>query len=923
MRHYSTEDLLQIKNYIADKKNLINHSVSWVNDNLKYEDKNDVLLQLKSAVNTLNKISTNIDSKPVIAVFGASQVGKSYLIKSLLSSSGSPFVIKNQEKEYDFLKDINPPGTGAESTGVVTRFTINNAVKFQEFPIKIKILSPKDILIIILDSFFLDLKKISTFINRNELEAHIKRFEISKTEIKQKFLGEYDILEIKEYFENHLSKHTILFEGIKETRFFERIGRIVEYFDYTVWSEIFSVLWNRNEDLSALFNNLIQNLDKLGYDSVGYLAFKNVLRDGGAILDVENLKVLNQSSAETVFKKENGEEVIINTAYLSSLILELIFSIPEDLIDTKEFLKNSDLLDFPGARTRLGIESDGIHKNIPQMLLRGKVSYLFNKYTDDFSINNLLFCSNDKNLEINELSYLLFNWISKNIGKNSDDRTKSLGSLTVPPLFVIFTFLNNQLRFDTTNDEGFLSNPDKLQIKWENRFVRFFENEIVTKSRDWHVNWSHVSPKFKNFYLLRDFKYSTDTYDGFEITGKETNLREERSDFMMAMKHSFTNYDFVRNHFDNPSDSWENSTGLNQDGSEMIIQNLIPVSNNIAKINHYLNLLNTTIVDLKTELVKFIHSDDVSALRIKKMKTLTDFQFQFSTALSRNFNLFNEFIEILSIQPVEIFNLLNEKIVMDTAEEEKDEINSASILLISYPELKTSSSYQNSLEILRDRFALPTVELVEEFLNSHGIKKEDLFKLPKTTNTKSQAYTELVINNWLEKIEHQENFQHFSEKGITKNNIEFITDHFKTILNKRDIRNKLVMILNDVVSEIDINHGNEAFLAETFSLIINDIVYNLDINYISEEEKMEIRSMNANNGNSFFERKPMIDPLTIAQLFDNSNLDVQSIALQKYIRWIEFMKTSLLINSGFVTYDETANESLKKLSSEYCEFQLN
>ncbi|MFC6269435.1 virulence factor SrfC family protein [Frigoriflavimonas asaccharolytica] len=923
MRHYSTEDLLQIKNYIADKKNLINHSVSWVNDNLKYEDKNDVLLQLKSAVNTLNKISSNIDSKPVIAVFGASQVGKSYLIKSLLSSSGHPFVIKNQDREYDFLKDINPPGTGAESTGVVTRFTIDNAVKFQDFPIKIKILSPKDILIIILDSFFLDLKKISTFVNRNELEIHLKRFEITKTEIKQKFLNEYDILEIKEYFENHLSKHTILFEGIKETRFFERISRIVEYFDFTVWSDIFSVLWNRNEDLSALFNNLIRNLDTLGYDSVGYLQFENVLRTGGAILDVENLKVLNQSSVETVFKKENGDEVKINTAYLSSLISELIFSIPDDLVNCKEFLKNSDLLDFPGARTRLGIEADGIQRNIPQMLLRGKVSYLFNKYTDDYSINNLLFCTNDAQLNINELSYLLFNWISKNIGENADERTKSLGSLTVPPLFVIFTFINNQLRFDTTNDEGFLGSPEKLQNKWENRFVRFFENEIVTKSRDWHVNWSHVSPKFKNFYLLRDFKYSTDTYDGFETTGKETNLREERSDFIMSMKHSFTNYDFVKNHFDNPSDSWENSTGLNKDGSEMIIQNLIPVSNNIAKINHYLNLLNSIIIDLKIELVKFIHSDDVSALRIKNMRTVTDFQFQFNTALSRNFNLFNEFIEILSIQPVDIFNLLNEKIVMDTATEENYEVNSASILLTSYPELKTSTSYQSSLEILKDRFALPTIELVEEFLSSHGVKKEDLFKLPKNTNTKSQAYTELVINNWLEKIENQGNFQHFSEKGITKNNIEFITDHFKTILNKRDIRNKLVMILNDVVSEIDINHGNEAFLAETFSLIINDIVYNLDINYISEEEKMEIRTINANNSNSYFERKPMTDPATISQLFDNSNLDVQSIALQKYIRWIEFLKTSLLINSGFVTYDETANENLKKLSSQYCEFQLN
>src|SRR5690606_25136435 len=135
--------------------------------------------------------------------------------------------------------------------------------------------------------------------------------------------------------------------------------------------------------------------------------------------------------------------------------------------------------------------------------------------------------------------------------------------------------------------------------------------------------------------------------------------------------------------------------------------------------------------------------------------------------------------------------------------------------------------------------------------------------------------------------------------------IEFITDHFKTILSKRDITNKLVKILNDVVSEIDVNRGTEAFLAETFSLIINDIVYNLDMNYISDEEKAEIRTMNANDSSAFFERKPMTDPETIAQLFDNNNLDVQTIALQKYIRWMEFLKTSLIINSGFVSYDET------------------
>ena len=40
-------------------------------------------------------------------------------------------------------------------------------------------------------------------------------------------------------------------------------------------------------------------------------------------------------------------------------------------------MENSDLLDFPGARTRLAIEEDGIanEDNQKQMLIRGKVSY--------------------------------------------------------------------------------------------------------------------------------------------------------------------------------------------------------------------------------------------------------------------------------------------------------------------------------------------------------------------------------------------------------------------------------------------------------------------------------------------------------------------------------------------------------------------
>ena len=105
MKHYAEQDIAVLKENIKENIFKLTDSVKWVESNLKYEEKNNLLLKLKNSHNTFNKVYNNIDSKPVIAIFGGSQVGKSYLIKNLLSRKGQPFVIKNNNKEYDFLKD--------------------------------------------------------------------------------------------------------------------------------------------------------------------------------------------------------------------------------------------------------------------------------------------------------------------------------------------------------------------------------------------------------------------------------------------------------------------------------------------------------------------------------------------------------------------------------------------------------------------------------------------------------------------------------------------------------------------------------------------------------------------------------------------------------------------------------------------------
>lgn len=923
MKHYSEQDIALLKENINFNKMKLTESVKWVEENLKYEEKSVLLLKLKNTINTFSKVSKNIDSKPVIAVFGGSQVGKSYLIKNLLSQKGQPFVIKNNNKEYDFLKDINPPGVGAESTGVATRFTVTNEVKFEDFPIKIKLLSPKDILIIILDSFFLDLKKITSFVNSKSLDAHIKNFESNYATTKQTVLSEYDILEIKDYFENHLSKHTILFEGLNESRFFERIGKIIDGFEFQEWNAIFALLWNKNEHLSALYSKLTASLSLLNFDTLAYLNFKEVLRGEGEILDVKRLKELYTCEKHTTIKKENGIEIALNLSVITALTAELVFSIPSELTDSKEFLKNSDLLDFPGARSRLAIEIEDINTDlIPDMLLRGKVSYLFNKYSDDFNINNLLFCTNDQKNEVNEIPTLLFNWINKNVGGNAADRNNALKNATIPPLFVIFTFFNNQLKYDTTNDFEFANDVQKLNYKWDTRFHRFFENEIVTQTKDWHIDWTKEQQNFKNFYLLRDFKYSTDSFDGFEEVGNEVSIKEERIPFLDKLKESFLNFKFVKNHFESPNTSWDVATNLNTDGSELIIENLTKVSNNLTKTNHYINTLNSLIIDVKKELNHHLHTDDLTILRANSMKSVTEFQFSINSILAKDIHAFNRLINQISLNPVEVYNLVHENFVVNLNQKNLENFDQGNILMSQYPELTNADSYEAAIEILKQNLWLSSNEEVEIFLADKGIKKEKLF-VKKETKSRAQFYTALLLDNWTAKINNPSNLDYFITNGLSRSSLDFLCDHFSKIIKNRGFENKLELILNDMVSEIFINRDVEEFIAETFSLLINEIVINFDINYFTDEELAEINNLKITDNFKFYKKTILTDSKTIQDLFENNSNEssnANSLLLDKYNKWIEYFRISLLVNCGFVNYNEQANSQLKGLIND---FKLN
>ena len=265
-----------------------------------------------------------------------------------------------------------------------------------------------------------------------------------------------------------------------------------------------------------------------------------------------------------------------------------------------------------------------------------------------------------------------------------------------------------------------------------------------------------------------------------------------------------------------------------------------------------------------------------------------------------------------------MYNLLNEHLIIDVEEQTNESLSEASLLYNQFPELKQATTEEEAVDILKRNMWLNSKEEVEMALGN--VKLSDLFT-PTKTKSKTEYYTQLLLDNWYERVS-QNSYDDFTQYNISKSHIDEILSHYQTIIKKRNVVEKLVKVFDNMVSEIKGIQGEEVFMAETFALLLNDIIYNFDMQFVSSEEAREIKEMYKDKTLQYFGKEPMTDEATIASLFDNSKMDVNTIAFEKYGRWLELLRISLLINSGFVSYDEAENNALKALIEKYTEYPI-
>ncbi len=478
----------------------------------------------------------------------------------------------------DFIADINPPGGGKEATGLVTRFTRrpNNAPR--GYPIELTLFSEADIVKVLGNSYFNDFDRERTpELKPDAIGRHLAALKPLRQPQPTGGLDEDDMVDLLDYFGKRYGKSM---EALKAD-FWRDAVDLAPRLPPAARGTLLSVLWGiENTALTAIYVRLRDALASIGGARTVYVPLTALVRPKGgghewspqSILNVDVLDRLGRDDAETLMVLPVaaggaiGRETPLPRSLLAALTAEMTFVLADPPLAS--MLESVDLLDFPGYRGRLQIASlDEMRKDpklaeadpVAQLLLRGKVAFLFERYTEDQEMNLLIMCTRcDIQIEITELAPVLDTWVHSTQGETPADRARR-----PPGLVWVITQLDKRL----TPKPG---TSDVLQRQEWTSMIHITLLERFAQC-EWLQDWANGKP-FDNVFLVRKPGFlgavidTVETADGTE----ERDLQPGEAERLAYQRAIFVGNESVTRHIHDAGDAWDAVLEANDGGMKRL-----------------------------------------------------------------------------------------------------------------------------------------------------------------------------------------------------------------------------------------------------------------------------------------------------------------------------------------------------------------
>lgn len=968
-------DIIETKNQeliqnVTSQISSINNFISWADNHLQQSRREETFKKLVNVRRQLKRLRFSLESNPAIAAFGESQKGKSYVISSLLARKGQQFMVNDPKtgETYNFVEQLNPITRDTEATGVATRFTKSYEVPNDSFPIMVKVLSIADMLQILCDTAYNDVKSHSV-IDREDIDefmiAQERRYKGSPN--VQDVLDEDDIMNVREYVEDHIGITKA--KELLDSRYFDVLARIIPHVQPREWPQLMSKLWYDNSDITSLFIRMLQGYETLGFSKKVYIPISALLNTTTTLMSSLCLQKLDVSSPTTgnvdpnmgtdLFTEDQKIIEGFSKSVLSSIAAEVVFQIPKETIAeeliyntegilddgnrqrllskgwnkkvSKEFLNTVDIFDFPGARAALELQEEQIKIELNnKMMLRGKVRYLFNKYSDERLINVLMLCHDHMQNGPTVMPGLVEQWIKQNMGASVRERTAFLDKSIVSPLFMIATKFNMDMSHSVQS-----GGDDQIEKRWEDRYQKvLYEQVLQADSLSWFKNWTERGG-FKNTYLLRDYKWSgingNRLFEGFETSGVETT--EIDTTFHQQLRQSFVTSPYVNTFFEDPELAWDAAATMNNDGATRIIENLGIVAANAkeSRLYKYISEVKGLHAQTLQLMVEYYHDENDENVLQKAISRSGAIVAEFDVVCGKDNYFFGRMIQNLQVSENYVFDfyynqLNNTKMIVERDMKEYD-----LILSRCHGRISASNSYEDNLEILRQEYHYPTILDCKEFFeNVKGISLEKLFECNFKQKSNSEQLAEGIIAKWIEDVKAQKNLKFYEAEGCNTLTVLDMIENIKAVVDTTNLTGIIAKTISPFVDAINVPHQILDMIADTTAEIINEFVVTFGYNYYSPEKIADLKLINEKNNLHLSFDYGMADkvPMSneeLSDLFDDIRPTEENTMLTSlpsfinYNKWIDLLLISFIASYNVPNYDIEANRQLGILLNSYKE----
>ncbi|WP_313162375.1 putative virulence factor [Kosakonia cowanii] len=568
-------------------------AIEWINavrqDAPRLNTEADRLtINLRRSRNKARRLALAAAKPMTIGFFGLSQAGKSYLISALAAGENGKLETRLGGKQLDFLTHINPPGGGKEATGLVTRFSRRQVGGDERWPVTLQLFSEIEMGKILANAFIHDFnqEKFDWQYDEGRISDLLNSLAKRRRPTRVAGISEDDVVSLWDYLSRHAEKS----QSRLALHYWPQAITLAPWLTPEDRGQLFSVLWGEVAELTEAYIRFAQTLHRLGGAQEVWAPLNTLVSEENGLLvqrdSIMNVDMLERLNKETdirievcpVVEGQAAAPVTLSLAELTALTVEL--HIPLVASTREPLFETVDLLDFPGYRGRLGVESmDDIRRAVnseesnplAQLILRGKVAYLFERYTENQEMNVLVVCTaSTKQSDVKEVGGVLDEWIRYTQGADAEARGRRL-----PGLIWALTMFDLRISQGLSQEEAILRQSwglgGMIKMAMTERFGQY----------KWMQEWQR-GQAFNNTFLVRKPRQQTPFIrisDGNEAAFSEENLPQ-----LQLMRKTFLEDEAVNRYIASPDEAWDAMLELNDGGMRRMADYLSTVARPEVKL---------------------------------------------------------------------------------------------------------------------------------------------------------------------------------------------------------------------------------------------------------------------------------------------------------------------------------------------------